>query len=160
MSAFPSEWILRKNFFFLWNLTVCACKLAVHSVLTLQDLIKCIYFWYYSCKHRHSLTALWSCCQQSFLARLSIMWIYTMGDLRHWLCKREERMGWGIMKDALEKGVKEAIFPRRPAENLERNASLLSRGTVNCSWHMTKIIGTAHAFLEGRRMLLKSRTSN
>lgn len=29
-----------------------------------------------------------------------------MHDLRHLLCKREEQMGWGIMKDALEKESK------------------------------------------------------
>lgn len=37
-------------------------------------------------------------------------------------------MGWGIMKDALEKGVKEAVFLRRPAESLERNMFLLCAG--------------------------------
>lgn len=61
------------------------------------------------------------------------MWVYPTRDLSH---SARGKRGWVrvfIMKDALEKGVKEAIFPRRPAESLERSTSMLSRTTVNWS---------------------------
>lgn len=69
--------------------------------------------------------------------------------------------GLGYVKGTiLEKGVEEAIFPRWPAESLGRNNSLgvwnhCELGLANASkiWH-------GLCFLEGRRMPLKSRTSN
>lgn len=153
----------KKTTLFFCEISVCLCELAVHSVLTLQDLIKHIYFGWYYCKSRHLLVALWSCCQQSLLAHPFIVWSHTMDDLKHWLCKKKEMriVGLGYAKGTiLEKGVEEAIFPRWPAESLGRNNSLgvwnhCELGLANASkiWH-------GLCFLEGRRMPLKSRTSN
>lgn len=67
-AAFPTEWFLRKK----KKLFVCVYELAVPSLLTLQDLIKCIYK-SATAKADTVLRVLWSCCQQNLLAYPFIM---------------------------------------------------------------------------------------